>query len=151
MPFLYELNFNNIGCLLSMCIIICVIIISTPYTIHTYITISCLLLIFPCALLLISWWRAIITRNYHRKLQQFEMQKLKNELVQKEQEITRLLENNKALAQIIHRDNKLIPAMELAVNTFLQTRMLYPHSSLKSRDLPLPLIYRQCHRSANLI
>lgn len=137
MPFLYELNFNNIGCLLSMCIIICVIIISTPYTIHTYITISCLLLIFPCALLLISWWRAIITRNYRRKLQQFEMQKLKNELVQKEQEIARLLEYNKALAQIIHRDNKLIPAMELAVNTFLQNQnTLSPHQ-LKEQGLAL--------------
>lgn len=137
MPFLYELNFNNIGCLLSMCIIICVIIISTPYTIHTYITISCLLLIFPCALLLISWWRAIITRNYHRKLQQFEMQKLKNELVQKEQEITRLLENNKALAQIIHRDNKLIPAMELAVNTFLQNQNALSPQQLKEQGLTL--------------
>lgn len=137
MPFLYELNFNNIGCLLSMCIIICVIIISTPYTIHTYITISCLLLIFPCALLLISWWRAIITRNYHRKLQQFEMQKLKNELVQKEQEITRLLENNNALAQIIHRDNKLIPAMELAVNTFLQNRNTLSPQQLKEQGLAL--------------
>lgn len=137
MPFLYELNFNNIGCLLSMCIIICVIIISTPYTIHTYITISCLLLIFPCALLLISWWRAIITRNYRRKLQQFEMQKLKNELVQKEQEITRLLENNKALAQIIHRDNKLIPAMELAVNTFLQNQNTLSPQQLKEQGLAL--------------
>lgn len=137
MPFLYELNFNNIGCLLSMCIIICVIIISTPYTIHTYITISCLLLIFPCALLLISWWRAIITRNYRRKLRQFEMQQLKNELVQKEQEISRLLENNKALAQIIHRDNKLIPAMELAVNTFLQNQNTLSPQQLKEQGLAL--------------
>lgn len=137
MPFLYELNFNNAGFFLSICIIICVIIISTPYTLHTYIIMSSLFLIFPCALLLISWWRAIITRNYRRKLQQFEMQKLKNELVQKEQEITRLLENNKALAQIIHRDNKLIPAMELAVNTFLQNQnTLSPHQ-LKEQGLAL--------------
>ena len=135
--FLYELNFNNAGFFLSICIIICVIIISTPYTLHTYIIMSSLFLIFPCALLLISWWRAIITRNYRRKLQQFEMQKLKNELVQKEQEITRLLENNKALAQIIHRDNKLIPAMELAVNTFLQNQnTLSPHQ-LKEQGLAL--------------
>ena len=77
MPFLYELNFNNAGFFLSICIIICVIIICTPYTLHTYIIMSSLFLIFPCALLLISWWRAIITRNYLRKLQQFEMQKLK--------------------------------------------------------------------------
>lgn len=137
MPFLYELNFNNAGFFLSICIIICVIIISTPYTLHTYIIMSSLFLIFPCALLLISWWRAIITRNYHRKLQQFEMQKLKNELVQKEQEITRLLENNNALAQIIHRDNKLIPAMELAVNTFLQNQNTLSPQQLKEQGLAL--------------
>lgn len=137
MPFLYELNFNNAGFFLSICIIICVIIISTPYTLHTYIIMSSLFLIFPCALLLISWWRAIITRNYRRKLQQFEMQKLKNELVQKEQEITRLLENNKALAQIIHRDNKLIPAMELAVNTFLQNQNALSPQQLKEQGLTL--------------
>lgn len=137
MPFLYELNFNNAGFFLSICIIICVIIISTPYTLHTYIIMSSLFLIFPCALLLISWWRAIITRNYRRKLQQFEMQKLKNELVQKEQEITRLLENNNALAQIIHRDNKLIPAMELAVNTFLQNRNTLSPQQLKEQGFAL--------------
>lgn len=137
MPFLYELNFNNAGFFLSICIIICVIIISTPYTLHTYIIMSSLFLIFPCALLLISWWRAIITRNYRRKLQQFEMQQLKNELVQKEQEITRLLENNKALAQIIHRDNKLIPAMELAVNTFLQNQNTLSPQQLKEQGLAL--------------
>lgn len=137
MPFLYELNFNNAGFFLSICIIICVIIISTPYTLHTYIIMSSLFLIFPCALLLISWWRAIITRNYRRKLQQFEMQKLKNELVQKEQEIARLLEYNKALAQIIHRDNKLIPAMELAVNTFLQNQNTLSPQQLKEQGLAL--------------
>lgn len=139
MPFLYELQLNNIGTCISLLILICYIAASISNTSdNNYLPfIIPLLLIFPCALLLISWWRAIITRNYRRKLQQFEMQKLKNELVQKEQEITRLLENNKALAQIIHRDNKLIPAMELAVNTFLQNRnTLSPHQ-LKEQGLAL--------------
>lgn len=139
MPFLYELQLNNIGTCISLLILICYIAASISNTSdNNYLPfIIPLFLIFPCALLLISWWRAIITRNYRRKLQQFEMQKLKNELVQKEQEITRLLENNKALAQIIHRDNKLIPAMELAVNTFLQNQnTLSPHQ-LKEQGLAL--------------
>lgn len=137
MPFLYELNFSNMGCLLSICIIICDMIISTPFTIRTYIIMFCLLLIFPCSLFLISWWRAIITRNYRKKLQQFEMQKLKNELFQKEQEIARLLDNNHALAQIIHKDNKLVPAMELAVNTFLQNLHDLSPQQLKEQGLDL--------------
>lgn len=139
MPFLYELQLNNIGTCISLLILICYITASISNTTeNNYLPfIIPLFLIFPCALLLISWWRAIITKNYRRKLQQFEMQKLKNELVQKEQEITRLLENNKALAQIIHRDNKLIPAMELAVNTFLQNQnTLSPHQ-LKEQGLAL--------------
>ena len=139
MPFLYDLQLNNIGTCISLLILICYIAASISNTSdNNYLPfIIPLFLIFPCALLLISWWRAIITRNYRRKLQQFEMQKLKNELVQKEQEITRLIENNNALAQIIHRDNKLIPAMELAVNTFLQNQnTLSPHQ-LKEQGLAL--------------
>lgn len=139
MPFLYDLQLNNIGTCISLLILICYIAASISNTSdNNYLPfIIPLFLIFPCALLLISWWRAIITRNYHRKLQQFEMQKLKNELVQKEQEITRLLENNKALAQIIHRDNKLIPAMELAVNTFLQNQNALSPQQLKEQGLAL--------------
>lgn len=139
MPFLYELQLNNIGTCISLLILICYIAASISNTSdNNYLPfIIPLLLIFPCALLLISWWRAIITRNYRRKLQQFEMQKLKNELVQKEQEITRLLENNNALAQIIHRDNKLIPAMELAVNTFLQNQNTLSPQQLKEQGLAL--------------
>lgn len=139
MPFLYDLQLNNIGTCISLLILICYITASISNTSdNNYLPfIIPLFLIFPCALLLISWWRAIITRNYHRKLQQFEMQQLKNELVQKEQEITRLLENNNALAQIIHRDNKLIPAMELAVNTFLQNRNTLSPQQLKEQGLAL--------------
>lgn len=139
MPFLYELQLNNIGTCISLLILICYITASISNTTeNNYLPfIIPLFLIFPCALLLISWWRAIITRNYRRKLQQFEMQKLKNELVQKEQEISRLLENNKALAQIIHRDNKLIPAMELAVNTFLQNQNTLSPQQLKEQGLAL--------------
>lgn len=139
MPFLYELQLNNIGTCISLLILICYITASISNTTeNNYLPfIIPLFLIFPCALLLISWWRAIITRNYRRKLQQFEMQELKNELVQKEQEISRLLENNKALAQIIHRDNKLIPAMELAVNTFLQNQNTLSPQQLKEQGLAL--------------
>lgn len=139
MPFLYDLQLNNIGTCISLLILICYIAASISNTSdNNYLPfIIPLFLIFPCALLLISWWRAIITRNYRRKLQQFEMQKLKNELVQKEQEITRLLENNNALAQIIHRDNKLIPAMELAVNTFLQNRNTLSPQQLKEQGFAL--------------
>lgn len=139
MPFLYELQLNNTGTCISLLILICYITASISNTTeNNYLPfIIPLFLIFPCALLLISWWRAIITRNYRRKLQQFEMQKLKNELVQKEQEISRLLENNKALAQIIHRDNKLIPAMELAVNTFLQNQNTLSPQQLKEQGLAL--------------
>ena len=139
MPFLYDLQLNNIGTCISLLILICYITASISNTSdNNYLPfIIPLFLIFPCALLLISWWRAIITRNYRRKLQQFEMQQLKNELVQKEQEIARLLENNKALAQIIHRDNKLIPAMELAVNTFLQNQNTLSPQQLKEQGLAL--------------
>ena len=57
MPFLYELQLNNIGTCISLLILICYIAASISNTSdNNYLPfIIPLLLIFPCALLLISW------------------------------------------------------------------------------------------------
>lgn len=137
MPFLNELSLNNWGLFFSIGIILCVIVADTPDISYTYITITSLLLIFPLTFLLFSWWRAIITRNYRRKLQQFEIESLKNEITKRESEIAKLRENNDTLARIIHKDNKLIPAMELAVNTFLHNRNNLSSDELKKQGITL--------------
>ncbi len=77
------------------------------------------LLLFLLALLLYLWWRKQITKSYIEKLQQLEIQSLYDELSEKEKLIQKLTDDNTSLARIIHKDNKLIPAMEHAVLDYL--------------------------------
>ncbi len=79
------------------------------------------LTIFLLAILLFSWWRRMITKSYIEKIRKLELQSLYDELEEKNLAIAKLQEDNNSLARIIHKDNKLIPAMENAVNDFLQT------------------------------
>lgn len=71
------------------------------------------------ALLLFTWWRKQITKSYIEKLRKLEVQSLYDELEEKERLIKKLTADNQSLSRIIHKDNKLIPAMEHAVTDFL--------------------------------
>lgn len=71
------------------------------------------------AILLFTWWRRQITKSYIEKLRKLEIQSLYDELTEKEEQIKKLTGDNEALSRIIHKDNKLIPAMEHLVSEFL--------------------------------
>ena len=77
---------------------------------------------FLLAILLFAWWRRMITKSYIEKIRKLERQSLYDELAEKAATIQKLLEDNQALARILHKDNKLIPAMENAVTEFLLCR-----------------------------
>ncbi len=74
---------------------------------------------FLLAILLFTWWRKQITKSYIEKLRKLEIQSLYDELEEKERLIKKLTADNESLSRIIHKDNKLIPAMEHAVMDFL--------------------------------
>lgn len=77
---------------------------------------------FLLAILLFAWWRRMITKSYIEKIRKLERQSLYDELAEKAATIQKLREDNQALARILHKDNKLIPAMENAVTEFLLCR-----------------------------
>ncbi|MCH5333381.1 MAG: hypothetical protein J1D89_05430 [Agathobacter sp.] len=66
-------------------------------------------------------WRYLIKNYYLKRLRILEVVSLRQELEEKDARIRKLEESNDALAQIIHRDNKLIPAMERSVCEFLRS------------------------------
>lgn len=68
---------------------------------------------------LIFWWQAQLTKSYLRKLQLLELESLRKELEETSREIAHLKKQNEELGRLIHKDNKLIPAMETAVIDFL--------------------------------
>lgn len=120
MPFLYQIGSSATGFILSCFILLIVTIISFYDSIPDMQFLFLLIALFLIGLLLYCWWRFRITRDYREKLRQAELKALQNELKEKDNRIRELEENNDSLAKIIHKDNKLIPAMELAVCEYLE-------------------------------
>lgn len=120
MPFLLKHNIITIGLIPPLCIItlFCLIQFYFPQTSPSRLLI--LFTILFLALLLLIWWRRKITQSYVEKLRISEVEALYKEISDKDLEIEKLHVNNDELARIIHKDNKLIPAMELAVRNYLQ-------------------------------
>lgn len=78
-----------------------------------------MLFILLCSFFLYFWWRGRATKEYMNRLKAKEIEEMRRTLLQKDERIAALQCENEALAKIIHRDNKLIPTMELLVREFL--------------------------------
>jgi len=120
MPFLYNNTHITFGFSLSIIVVMCFLIfqhiILTPALSRLILFTSFIILAF----LLIHWWRRKITQEYVEKLRMEEREELYNTISAKEREIEKLQLHNEHLGRIIHKDNKLIPAMEYAVCSYLQ-------------------------------
>lgn len=124
MPFLLNNTTFNLG----LCI--CAIVIFYNEILRHTLSFSwktqfIFIIIIPLlAIALLIWWRYKITQSYVEKLRVDEVELLYKEISDKDLEIEKLHAHNEDLARIIHKDNKLIPAMELAVRNYLQTAPL---------------------------
>lgn len=65
------------------------------------------------------YWRKSITRTYHDKRRDRDLDILNEHLDDLETDYQKMTEDKDELARIVHRDNKLVPAMLLSVETFL--------------------------------
>ncbi|MBQ9887012.1 MAG: GHKL domain-containing protein [Lachnospiraceae bacterium] len=74
-----------------------------------------------CGLIIIFWWRSIISNSYLEKLHERDIERYESELSDKQSEIDELKAQNAELSKIIHKDNKLIPAMNLAVREIIDS------------------------------
>lgn len=72
-------------------------------------------MIFVCGIVLWFWWRNRMTLEYIEQERQREQQNLNTTISELNEEIVSLKKENEMFSKIIHKDNKLIPAMELAV------------------------------------
>lgn len=135
MPFLYQIGSSATGFILSCFILLIVTIISFYDSIPDMQFLFLLIALFLIGLLLYCWWRFRITRDYREKLRQAELKALQNELKEKDNRIRELEENNDSLAKIIHKDNKLIPAMELAVCEYLEAEATDDDTRKKGEQL----------------
>lgn len=117
MPFLYNKTFNTISIFFSAIIIIPTTFYSV-YKDNNSIFIALILLTGIYGFILYIWWKNQLTKNYRDKLKSKEIQELHNE-------IERLKKDNENLSKIVHKDNKLIPAMVMSVKELLTSVSSY--------------------------
>ena len=118
-PFLRIEGVSNFAILFSFFILLFVSVSSPTFDLRQLVVLS-LLGAIVCAGGMFFWWRSSITRAYKDTLKDKQIDEANKKAVLQEQELETLKERNKFLASVIHRDNKLIPAMSLAVKNFIQ-------------------------------
>ena len=111
MAFLYNVPSNTIGSAFCLFAIMSVIIFGHSKTFDEKFTIYIYTTIFILGFLLIYWWNYHITQTYRKFLRKNELDTL-NRLIEKQnQEILYYKGETDYLAEMIHRDNKIIPAI----------------------------------------
>ena len=88
---------------------------NTNYTLLSII----LFCVLPIGMLLFFWWRNHIKNIYLEKVYKRNIEILENTVSQQKTEIEMLRKQNDELSKIIHKDNKVIPAMNMAVEEIL--------------------------------
>lgn len=81
-------------------------------------------LVFLCAIFIFLFRRNHITKTYLDRLKEKDIEDLNHVLTEKLEYINKLETENAELAKIIHKDNKLIPAMEYTVETFIKSAQI---------------------------
>ena len=119
MPFLISSTFVNVGTILGL-FSINVYIFAQSHPSSKCMTRSIrlwslILILF----ILLHWWQSQLTKAYRKRLAQLELESLRTELEQKTALLKKLETQNEEMGRLIHKDNKLIPAMEHAVSTYL--------------------------------
>ena len=119
MPFLKDNNSSTMGLIFSTLTLTCMFILFTTYDVF----LSSILLIFATffSILVLIWWKVQIKRSFLKKLQAMEYENMQLTIEKQQKEIEKLIDNNDQLAKIIHKDNKLIPAMAFSVKSFLES------------------------------
>ncbi len=120
MPSLMKNSSSDIGMYLSITLLLAgsSLNMGQQYEIVYTIPFICGLI---CGITVIFWWRSRLTKKYIEDVKAREMEALQKTILEKDEEIGRLTRHNEELSKIIHKDNKLIPAMELAVREYLMS------------------------------
>ena len=118
LPFLQNLHSSDLGIYLSILLLITAAIFGIKTEMHRT-TITLFYLILSLGVLLWYWGKNYLTREYLNQVKKREQKDIQGALEEARREIGRLRSENETFSKIIHKDNKLIPAMELAVSQLL--------------------------------
>ena len=119
LQFIQKKETGGIGITISGILFICLAIAENRTTSDMMFGALCLGAVI-CAVGIFFWWRSSLTKMYISNLQKSNAEEMKRLLDQKDTEIRTIREGNDFLSSIIHRDNKMLPTMALAVTQFIE-------------------------------
>jgi signal transduction histidine kinase len=118
--FLNNKGAGSLGIFISTILLCCAILLSQP-TDDNLVKPAAVIGIVVCTIGIFFFWRRGITLSYLEYLKMQELEEMRTQIACGKEQIDKLIKHNDYLAKIIHKDNKLIPAMELAVRDFLSS------------------------------
>ena len=119
LQFLQKEGTGGIGITMSGIIFVCMAIAANRSVSNVTAGALCLGAMI-CAIGIFRWWRSELTKLYISNLQKSTIEELKTLLHQKDTEIEKIRKENAFIGAMIHRDNKLFPAMALTVTRFIE-------------------------------
>lgn len=136
MKFIHNLSTNNIVATISLFSLMILIMFyqSQAYkyaNINTYI-LTFSFVMFTSFIIFLCWWNYHITQTYRKFLRKNELDSLNLLLEKKNQEIAYLKSENDKLSGIIHKDNKIIPALNMAIINSYENKTSLDLSALKT-------------------
>lgn len=120
MPFLRQYGASDIGVMISISLLSVTLFFNLNNSDYIYVLVPFFTIIL-CGMALFLWWKRRLTAQYRERLKAEEREKLEEKISEQQAQIEALTQHNDELASIIHKDNKLIPAMELAVKEMLES------------------------------
>lgn len=144
MTFLYNIPSNNIGSTFCLFLFMFLIMYCQTQTYADTYILSCSAIVFIIGFLLIYWWNYHITQTYRKFLRKNELDSLNLLLEERNQKILYLKNQNDELARLIHKDNKIIPAITSAIMESYENKMLLDLSEWET-DSPLCLKLKQLY------
>ncbi len=118
LPFLQDPKYNYLGFFLSTVVLLLVAFLRIQTELDYVTAILCCSML-TAGMFLWFWWKTRMTQKYMEELHKREQQELQKEISNLNTKIAKLNKENEIFSKIIHKDNKLIPAMELAVKESL--------------------------------
>ena len=124
MPFLYNNLISRIGMFISFIILLSAISISSLSTDTSIFITKYYLIPIPFillfALFIFMWWRNQIQQSYLFQLRERDYERLEKQFKLCQEKLSDLEKENQTLSKLIHRDNKLIPSMQLALHQLIE-------------------------------
>lgn len=120
MTFLYRTSSANIGSVICIFLLALIIIFSHARRNAEPFMLAFSFLTLLAAIVLIHWWHFRLTQIYRKYLKENEIATLKALLLEKDTQIEYFKNENDKLSRLIHKDNKMLPALTMAVTDLLE-------------------------------